>query len=115
MCQTTSAKEKTKQAERDGSVWGVGTEPSETDGSLRLEKSSLPQVTSEPNLKERGSKPGGIQGKRSRGAHTNLRLQGAAPGVHREPQEVWLEQSEQGEKREETTSTGEGAGSPNAV
>lgn len=44
-----SAKEKMKQAERDGSVWGVGTEPS-----------SLPQVTSEPNLQEGGSKPGGV-------------------------------------------------------
>ena len=55
-----SAKEKMKRAERDGSVWGVGTEPLETDGSLRLEKSSLPQVTSELNLKEGGSKPGGV-------------------------------------------------------
>ena len=55
-----SAKEKMKQAESDGSVWGLGTEPSETDSSLRLEKSSLPQVTSEPNLKEGGSKPGGV-------------------------------------------------------
>lgn len=111
-----SAKKKMKQAERDGSVWGVGTEPSETAGSLRLEKSSLPQVTSEPNLKEGGSKPGGIQGKRSRRAQSaqTLRLQGVALGGHREPQEVWLEQSEQGEKREETTSTGEGAGSPKA-
>lgn len=60
VCQMVSAKEKMKQAERDGSVWGVGTEPSETDGSLRLEKSSLPQVTSEPNLQEGGSKPGGV-------------------------------------------------------
>ena len=49
----------------------------------------------------------GKRSRRARSAHS-LRLQGAALGMHWGPQEVWLEQSEQGEKWEGMTSTGEG-------
>lgn len=52
----------------------------EVVGYYRLEKTSLPEVTSEPESEERGSKSGGIWGKSSgRGPSTqSLRLDHAA-------------------------------------
>lgn len=82
VCQMISAKEKMKQAKRDrGVCWRVGVG---ADGSLRLEKALLPQVTAELKSEGGGSKPGGTWGRSSRRAPSaqTLKLERAALGLY---------------------------------